>query len=101
MANFTPSPNNNPPLGGVGRSTGVAMPLLFDDTTGRALVDSNAESVGLGLPEYDYVSMTLSAADTTETYIFKTGGSGGTTIATVVVVYTTSAREVLSTVTKT
>jgi hypothetical protein len=56
---------------------------------------------GLSIPTYNYVSMTLSAGDTTETYVFKTGGSGGTTVATVVVVYTDSSREVLSTVTKT
>lgn len=55
---------------------------------------------GFNLPEYDYVSMALSAADTTETYTFKTGGSSGTTVATVTVVYTDSTREVLSSVTK-
>tara|TARA_R110000868_G_scaffold66014_7_gene197024 strand:+ start:4714 stop:5028 length:315 start_codon:yes stop_codon:yes gene_type:complete len=44
---------------------------------------------------WDYVSMALSGGNTTETYTFKTGGSGGTTVGTVVVVYTSSAREVL------
>lgn len=71
-----------------------------DPVTKRLLVDTNAENVGLGIPEYDYVSMALSAGDTTETYTFKTGGSGGTTVATVTVVYTSSVREVLSSVTK-
>ena len=56
---------------------------------------------GLAIPTYDYVSMALSVSDTTETYTLKTGGSGGTTVATVVVVYTDSSRDVLSTVTKT
>lgn len=56
---------------------------------------------GFSIGEYDYVSMVLSAGDTTETYTFKTGGSGGTTVATVVIVYTDSTREVLSSVTKT
>lgn len=55
---------------------------------------------GFNIGEYDYVSMALSAGDTTETYTFKTGGSGGTTIATVTVVYTDSSREVLSSATK-
>lgn len=50
---------------------------------------------------YDYLSMTLSGGNTTETYTYKTGGAGGTTVATVVVVYTTSTRDVLSTVTRT
>lgn len=66
--------------------------------------DNNSLDVsmlGLGISNYDYVSMALSAGDTTETYTFKTGGSGGTTVATVTVVYTSSAREVLSSVTKT
>jgi hypothetical protein len=44
---------------------------------------------------WDYVSMALSGGNTTETYTFKTGGSGGTTVGTVTVVYTSSAREVL------
>ena len=39
--------------------------------------------------------MALSGGNTTETYTFKTGGSGGTTVGTVTVVYTSSAREVL------
>ena len=55
---------------------------------------------GLNLPIYDYVSMALSGADTTETYTFKTGGSGGETVATVIVVYTDSGRTVLSNITK-
>jgi hypothetical protein len=50
---------------------------------------------------YDYLSMALSAGDTTETYTYKTGGAGGTTVATIVVVYTTSARSILSSVTRT
>jgi len=50
---------------------------------------------------YDYLSMTLSAGDTTETYEYKTGGAGGTIVATLVVVYTTSSRETLVSVTRT
>ena len=74
--------------------------VAVDATTHELLVQANISS-GLDLPVYDYVSMALSAGDTTETYTFKTGGSGGSTVATVVVVYTTSTRDVLSTVTKT
>ena len=57
--------------------------------------------MGINLPKFDYVSMALSVGDTTETYTFKTGGSGGTTVATVVVVYTDSTRDVFSSATKT
>lgn len=56
---------------------------------------------GMAIEEYDYVSMALSGGDTTETYTLKSGGSGGTTVATITVVYTDNTREVLSTVTKT
>ncbi len=55
---------------------------------------------GLALLYYDYVSVAYPAADT-ETYTFKVGGSGGTTVNTVTIVYTTSSKEFISTVTKT
>lgn len=51
--------------------------------------------------EYDYISMALSSGDTVETYTFKEGGSGGTTVAVIVVTYTTSNRDVLSSVERT
>lgn len=54
---------------------------------------------GLCLLDYDYVSVAYPAVDT-ETYTFKVGGSGGTTVNTVTIVYTTSAKEFISTVTK-
>ena len=56
---------------------------------------------GLEIPAYDYAGMALSVGDTTETYTFKTGGAGGTTVATVVIVYTDNTRDVFSSVTKT
>lgn len=81
------------------------MALNFQDVI-RDVHDKNNHalqvfSAGLKIQSYDYVSMALSAGDTTETYTFKTGGSGGTTVATVVIVYTDSTRDVISTVTKT
>lgn len=63
--------------------------------------DGTDISGGIGLDQYDYVSMALSVGDTTETWTFKTGGSGGTTTNIVVVVYTDSARTDILTVTKT
>ena len=72
--------------------------VAVNPTTHALITEANE---GLGVPGHDYVSMALSAADTTETYVFKTGGSGGSTVATIVVVYTTSARDILSSVTKT
>lgn len=71
-----------------------AYPILVN-SSGQLLV-----SGGMNLPEYDFVSLTISP-DTTETYTFKTGGSGGTTVSTVVIVYTDATRSTISTVTKT
>ena len=55
---------------------------------------------GLNLPVFDYMSRALTDS-TTETYTFKSGGASGTTVATVVVVYTDSTLETISSVTKT
>lgn len=53
------------------------------------------------IPEsYDYVAVTYPTS-TTEQYVFKTGGSGGTTLATVVLTYTDSTKANLSSVAKT
>lgn len=73
--------------------------LGFDPTnnTLSRLYPSNA----INLKPFDYMSMALSSGDTTETYTFKSGGSGGTTTNTVVIVYTDNTRAVISTVTKT
>ena len=48
---------------------------------------------------YNYVSVAYPGADT-EVYTFKTGGSGGTTVGTITVVYTDSSKESLSSVTR-
>lgn len=53
---------------------------------------------GLSIVAYDYVSLTQ--ASTTDTYVFKSGGSGGTTVATVVITYTDSTKATLATVAK-
>ncbi len=54
---------------------------------------------GLSIPAYDYVALTQ--ASTTDTYVFKSGGSGGSTVATVVITYTDSTKAILANVTKT
>lgn len=55
---------------------------------------------GLSVPYYDYVSVAYPLT-TTEVYTFKVGGAGGTTVATVTIVYTDATKENLSTVTRT
>jgi hypothetical protein len=70
--------------------------LVFDPNAGllRAY-PANA----LNLKPWDYVSRSLDTA--TETWTFKSGGAGGTTTNTVVIVYTDGTLETISTVTKT
>ena len=54
---------------------------------------------GLVTVSYDYIGVAY-PLDTTEVYTFKTGGAGGTTVATITVVYTDATKVSLSTVTK-
>ena len=58
---------------------------------------------GFEIPNYDYLAMTFVAAGNgageIETVVYKTGGSGGTTVATLTLAY--DASDNLLTVTKT
>jgi hypothetical protein len=49
---------------------------------------------------YDYIIASYPNA-TTETYVYKVGGSNGTVVATVTVEYTTSEKRYISTYTRT
>lgn len=74
----------------------LAVMLLgeYDDALYRLQVDSDGKlkvNVAAGI-DYDYLDVQQTDADT-ETYVFKTGGSGGTTVRTVVVNYTDSTKE--------
>lgn len=55
---------------------------------------------GLSIPEYDYVAVTYPSG-TQEVYVFKTGGSGGATVATVTINYVDSTKANLLNVAKT
>lgn len=48
---------------------------------------------------FDYVSVAYPDS-TTEVYTYKSGGSGGATVATITVVYTSASKNNISTVTK-
>jgi len=54
---------------------------------------------GLSIPIHDYISVAYPSGDT-EVYTFKTGGAGGSTVATLTIVYTDSTKDKLLTVTK-
>ena len=54
---------------------------------------------GLAIPACDYIAL---AQDTlTDTYTYKSGGAGGSTVATLTITYTTAAKTIISTVVKT
>lgn len=46
--------------------------------------------------KFDAVTLTLSGGDTIETYAFFTNGIGGTQVGTIVITYTDSTRDVMS-----
>jgi hypothetical protein len=96
IANYNISPGTR----GDGQSS--ALEVTKEGNTKVSIFDglNSVNSNPLNLLAYDYVSMTESPAGT-ETYTFKTGGSGGTVTNTVVIVYTDATKVNLSTVTKT
>jgi hypothetical protein len=54
---------------------------------------------GFSIPDYDYVGVAYPTS-TTETYTFKTGGSGGTTINIITLTYTDTTKSALSSAVK-
>ncbi len=88
IANYNISPGT--------RADGQSSALEVD-SKGNLKVNSAVN--GLSLNQYDYVSRGLVSA--TETWTFKSGGSGGTTVNTIVIVYTDTTLTYISTVTKT
>jgi hypothetical protein len=71
--------------------------LEYNPTT-NALVRKQAE--GFRIPPYDYIGFTY--PDTmTDVLTYKTGGAAGTTVATITTVYTTEAKDIISSITKT
>jgi len=74
----------------------VTIPVTIFDSAGN---QTTVQGGLVGAP-FDYIVRVLTNS-TTETYTYKTGGSTGTTVATVTVVYTDSSLGTVSTVTKT
>lgn len=82
--------------------TEIDMPTYSEESsTSRRSLDVALQEGLLSGVVYNYMSMALSGADTIETFTYKTGGSGGTVVATIVITYTTSDRDVLSSVERT
>lgn len=98
MANAQKDQNWTPTLLAVNASTGEPIEVEADND-GKLLVSSSAGGT-LVTESFDYVSAAYPDA-VTEVYTYKSGGSGGTTVATVTVVYTNSTKDAVSSVTKT
>jgi hypothetical protein len=75
-------------------STKRTLPYTWNNTT---TVRTPTPFIDLA---YDYIVVTYPDS-VTEVYTFKTGGSGGTTVRTVTVVYTAADKNNLSTVART
>ena len=75
------------------------LPVVLYAKRDNALEDASPVALGAGLSPWDYVSLAISAA--TETYSFAKNGSSGTTVGTIVIVYTDSNRTTVSNVTVT
>ena len=82
-------------------TAGGAIPVSGTVTVDTSLLATKANQLFGLLPiVYDYMSYTNTNA-TTDTYVYKSGGSGGTLVATVTIVYTDSTKAQVSTVTRT
>lgn len=76
--------------------TGTAQTTL-GGLTKRAL----DVTISSGLIDFKWDFVTQTQASTTDTWTFKTGGSGGATVGVVVITYVDSSKAVISTVART
>lgn len=72
--------------------------IQIDNVTGG--IKTSATNGGLVTAAYDYTAYT-NTNTTTDTYVYKSGGAAGTTVATVTIVYTDTTKAQVSTVTRT
>ena len=82
-------------------ASNLDMPQVIQNVHNIESGALNVKGVGgtLVTESFDYVAASYPSV-TQEIYIYKTGGSGGTTVATVTVNYTDSTKENLLNVTK-
>lgn len=60
---------------------------IVDNGDGTYSVAVSPRESGLDIPTYDYISLSYTG-DNLTSVVFKTGGSGGTTVATLTLAYT-------------
>lgn len=92
-------PNYVTTIMGVDLTTGNFPTKIYVDETTHRMLTNDLVVNGLSVPASDYVSLAQDA--THDTYTFKIGGSGGTTVATITITYTDATKATISTVAKT
>jgi hypothetical protein len=88
--------NHVPLLVAASTADGVTPVVLEANPTTHGLAVTTGTLLSVA---YDYLSVAYPDG-VTEVYTYKTGGSGGTTVATVTMVYTDSTKASISTITK-
>ena len=78
------------------RTTEVKVHNTSDVAVNPGTEETLTKILGFQIPVYDYISLGYTGADLT-TVVYKTGGSGGTTVATLTLAYTS---HILQSVTK-
>lgn len=76
----------------------VQIENIVGDLLNPATEETLQSVSGFNIPAYDYIGVTTETV--TDIYVFKTGGSIGTTVGTLTVEYTDSSKETLVSVTK-
>lgn len=77
--------------------SGDAFPVEGRSGSGAVFVELTGSKL---VPEaYDYIEVT--EGSTTDVFVYKTGGTGGSTVATVTVTYTTTDKDVLDNIART
>lgn len=82
------------------RSTQVKIVNGFNTVINPATEDTLAALAGMVTSAFDYIEATYPTSSS-EIYVYKTGGTSGTIISTITIVYTDTTKEFISTITKT
>lgn len=80
----------------------VSLPLPSGAATSanQILIRAELQTLNSLIPSvYDYIS--LSQTSTTDVWVFKNGGSGGSTVSTITITYTDASKETIANIAKT
>lgn len=101
MPNAKRDDNRVPVIQGVSSVDNVTPETPGVDPVTHELLVKSSSLPGFSIPAFDYIGATYPDTST-EVYTYKTGGSGGTTVATITVVYSDAVTKlIITSVTKT